>query len=66
MHERPILAEIQVPPVGVERQAFGLDARDQLVVVVLALTPSDDLPYPSGASMSLFSTVRGSSGFSFI
>jgi len=44
MHERPVLAKIQVPAVCVERQPLGLDPRGQLIVVVLALTASDDLP----------------------
>src|SRR5256885_15991383 len=43
VNERPILPEIQVPAVRVLGQPLLADAREQPVVVVLALAPTDDL-----------------------
>src|SRR2546423_1084843 len=43
VHERPVLPEIQVPAVRLLGQLVLADAREQLVVVVLALAAGDDL-----------------------
>src|SRR5256885_1380872 len=43
VHERPVLPEIQVPAVRLLGQLVLADAREQLVVVVLALAAADDL-----------------------
>ena len=37
VRERPVLPQLQVPVLGVERQPLVLDARDQLVVIIFAL-----------------------------
>src|SRR5437867_5544686 len=44
--ERPVLPEIQVPAVRLLGQLVRADARQQPVVVVLALTAADDLTVP--------------------
>jgi hypothetical protein len=43
MHERPVSAEIQVPVVRVEWEAFLLDPPYESIVVVLALRSANDL-----------------------
>src|SRR5687767_8039986 len=43
VHERSVLPEIQIPAVGRHGQSFLVDAREELVVVVLPLRPTDDL-----------------------
>ena len=66
VHERAVLAQVEVPAVRVDRQTLLLDARDELVVVVLALRSADDLAVAFRREQSSHSTVRGSSGFSFM
>ena len=41
--EGPVLSQIQVPVVSLDRQIFFLDPRQQFVVVVLTLRAADDL-----------------------
>ena len=46
MHERAVLAQVQVPAIGINVQTFFLNAMQQLVVIVLALRTADDLAVP--------------------
>src|SRR5512147_985246 len=46
VHEGAVLAQVEVPAVGLLREPLLPDAVDQLVVVVLALAPADDLAVP--------------------
>src|SRR5207248_5222853 len=48
VHERAVLAQVEIPAVGVLRQLFRADPREQLVVVVLALAAPDALPVALG------------------
>src|SRR5882672_7774426 len=48
MHERAVLAQIEIPGVRLLRQLLGADAREQLVVVVLPLAAADDLAVALG------------------
>src|SRR5690349_1367293 len=48
VHERPVLPEVEIPPIRIERQAFLLDPVKQLVVVILALRSANDLAVPFG------------------
>src|SRR5688572_29822338 len=41
--ERSVLPKVEVPAVGVHRQALLLDPLDELVVVIFALRPANDL-----------------------
>src|SRR5213593_3972260 len=43
MHEGPVLPEIEIPTVGLGIESLLPDPREQLLVIVLALGPSDDL-----------------------
>src|SRR5205823_5462551 len=43
VHERPVLTQIQIPRIRLFRQSLGTNARQQLLVIVLALAAADDL-----------------------
>src|SRR5690349_12277983 len=46
VHERSVAAEVQIPVVGVEREPLFLYAPNELLVVVLALRPTNNLAIP--------------------
>src|SRR5204862_2449440 len=48
VHERAVLAQVEIPAVGVLRQLLRTDPREQLVVVVFALAAPDDFAVPFG------------------
>src|SRR6266568_3014910 len=48
VHERAVLPQIQIPRVRLFRQLLGTNAREQLVVVVLALAAADDFAVSLG------------------
>src|SRR6266487_2168425 len=60
MHERAVLPQVEIPGVRLLGQLLGANARQQLVVIVLALAAADDLAVPLGRQAIVVEIGRAS------